>query len=226
MATESRDEHRHFGRCLDAGELIALVRAGESVAGTRLAELDLAGANLRGADLRGASISGTNFEGANLEGAQLNNATLRNVRGMRANLSHASFEQATITNSDFSDARMFGGDLSDSVWQAQPVFEGAPEEMIDEAILQRLADDPNSVRPEEIVLKVRTEEFSPRQCVLRGVDLTGARLDRATFDDINLHESRFFGGSATKTSFKNCAMTKWSARESSFEEASFEDCDL
>ena len=119
-----------------------------------LAGLDLSGSDLRGADLRGLDLTDTVLADCRLDGARLERATL-----VRADLSRASAERAA-----FDDARLDSAVLVDLMGEGASFlgarFRGA------------------EFRNTSLVF-ANLAEADLRACVLTGLDLRGARMDRA-----------------------------------------------
>ena len=85
---------------LTAAQVLERVRAGLSLAGAQLINLDLSGADLRNADLARATLLDCDLEGADLSGVILQEARLSNCRLARARLFETNLAGAVLAACD------------------------------------------------------------------------------------------------------------------------------
>lgn len=96
------------------GQIVAMVRAGKSLARADLAGVNLLKADLTGADLAGASLLHANLKRTNLAGADLSGADLQGFDFRNADLRGANLSGATLNptgNITFKGARLDGATM-------------------------------------------------------------------------------------------------------------------
>jgi uncharacterized protein YjbI with pentapeptide repeats len=83
-----------------------------NLSGTTLRGVDLSEANLARADMRGSNVDGTtNFQARTFYKADFSGATLHRVKGYKGKFNFTKWENATIKNSAFSDARFYNANF-------------------------------------------------------------------------------------------------------------------
>ena len=188
------------GERLTRDEVIALVQAGESLAGANLtelnlSELDLSGVDLSDAKLESATLTGTKLDAADLTGASLHlarlkGATLTDCVAAGADFRHASAEGVDLSNSnlagcDFTSASLEGAvlintDLATANLTAANL-EGAT---LNDANLERARLDGSVLR------KAQGQGASFREATLIDADLTEATLDHAVLINCALDRAK------------------------------------
>ena len=187
---------------LDAATLGAADLVGATVDGASLRDVDLRGASLDGLDLGSCHLGG-----ADLRGAQARETTwIRiNQEGLRlqdADLSKATFVEASLPAIDLRGARLTGATFVDC--------------SLDGGRLQGVDG-----REVSFVLG----------CSLSGADLTGAELGGSCFmtaslDEASFRDSALDGANFGKASLRKADLRGASAREASFVGADLEGADL
>ena len=182
--------------------LKARLARGESLAGMDLSGADLAGMRLEGADLREAFLNGADLSAARLREAHLEGATLahgrligtdlRGARLRRANLGAGRIEGADLSGADLRGAvldgarirhaRLCRANLDDSRWLEVTLhrvdLSGSTCRSL--LVFQRL--DLSECRLDG----VRWAQVIFLECILRRATLSGARLEKAVFQSVDL----------------------------------------
>ncbi|NOT89656.1 MAG: DUF2169 domain-containing protein [Lysobacter sp.] len=186
-------------------QLLAMHRAGESLAGR-----DFAGAWLRGADLRGADLREVQLERADLSGACLadaylsaaaltaaclDHADLSGCRLQGANLCGSSARGASLVRANLTGARAF-----DACWPAADL-RGA---QLDDALLMRIDLSDAQLDDTHLTRTVLMQAKAPRSrwvgtrwsmCVAPSVDFGRACFDGATLSRSVLMDASMAGSS-------------------------------
>lgn len=190
--------------------MLAMHRAGESLAGRDFAGADLRGADLRGADLRQVQLERADLRGACLAGADLSAAALTAARLDQADCTGACLHGANLCGSTaraavFARAVLTGVRAFDAIWPGADL-RGA---RLDDALLLRIdlsgavLDDSQCLRTVLMQAKApgsRWVNTRWSQCVAPAADFSGAcfdgaQLSRSVLMDAVLVESSWRGAS-------------------------------
>ena len=168
---------------LDGTDLSGKDLSGIDLTGSTMTNVNLDGTNLSGAILRSALISGS-AKGAKFVGADLRNSNLHDAVLTGADLSKASLNGATVTLALFSGVTLTGALLGVKV----DVKVAAPPPGMSFAGLN--------------LTQAGFDNFSgPPLVDLHGTDWTGAVLDHATFDGLNLRGADFTNANLSSAQF-------------------------
>lgn len=177
-------------------DLLALVKAKESVARRDFSGVDLSGVDLTGADLAGIYLEGANLtdarlvgaslshavlsharlEGATFDGADLSGANLGRVKAERCSMKNVSLEEAVLYEADLRHAILEGADLK-----------GAQ-------LLEVKLDGANFRR-------TKAERLFFVKASFRGVDFGGCAFVECAFVEADLTGASFSKASLKKTAF-------------------------
>ena len=185
--------------------LMAMHRAGESLAGRDFAGAWLRDADLRGADLRqvqleradlsGACLAGADLSAAALTAARLDNADLSDCRLQGANLCGGSARGASFARALLTGARAF-----DACWSGADL-RGA---QLDDALLMRIDLSDAQLGDTQLTRTVLLQAKAPRSrwvgtrwsmCVAPSADFNGACFDGATLSRSVLMDASLVGSS-------------------------------
>jgi uncharacterized protein YjbI with pentapeptide repeats len=165
--------------------------------GASCAGLQLAGADLSALDLRGCDLSKAILTGANLRGARLEGAKLDGAILQDADLTGAAVAGVSLVGADLTACR--GGAL---------VFDGA---RLDDAIA--------------IDAQLGGARFLKSS--LTKTDLSGATLDKATFEDCDLSRADLSRARLDEAVFVRCRLVEaWMEGGVSAKRARLDDCEL
>jgi uncharacterized protein YjbI with pentapeptide repeats len=183
--------------------LASLVRA--KWADAALAGADLSGAELNHADLTGANLRGVVAAGAAFCGANLSGATLDHAK-LRANLSHASLEGASVCDANFSRAMLLGANLGR--------VKGSGTRFASTDLRDAVLDHSNI--PHARFLRCQIAGLSLRNAALTYAIFSRVDLREAALDDVVLRDARLVG----------CVLSQVVATGIDAADATFRDCDL
>ncbi|MGH0034727.1 MAG: DUF2169 domain-containing protein [Myxococcota bacterium] len=166
--------------------------AQESLAGTRLSELDLSGLDFSDTDLRnarmdGADLRGSRFRGARMDGARLARANAEAVDFRGSHLREADFSEAVLGGACFAEASIEAADFS-------------------EATLDR-ADFSGCDGAHAIFVEAGLVEARFIEARLESADLTGARMGQADFSGANLEAACIEEAVAQRARFDGANLT-------------------
>lgn len=190
--------------------LLAMHRAGETLAGRDFAGASLRGADLRGADLRQVQLERADLTGACLAGADLSAAALTAARLDHADLSGCNLQGANLCGTfahgaSFAQAVMTGAHAFDAIWPGADL-RGA---VLDDALLMRIDLSDAQLDDTRLTRAVLMHANAPRSrwvgtrwsmCVAPTADFTeacfdGATLSRSVLMDATLVRSSWQGAS-------------------------------
>lgn len=213
---------------LTRDDVLARVKAGESLSGADLRGLDLSRADLQSAKLDGANLDGANLDGADLCDADLADATLRNASAEGARFDHVTAERAgleslTARRASFVGANLAGAKLSYGLLtgadftQADLTRANLAGAQLAEATLVEADLDAAELQL-AVLCDARATRSSMRNTDLTGADLTrasldgasltGATLDRVKLDAASLIDARLEGAHGEAVSFEHATMTR------------------
>jgi uncharacterized protein YjbI with pentapeptide repeats len=188
--------------------VLAMHRAGESLAGRDFAGACLRNADLRGADLRQVQLERADLTGACLAGADLTAAALTAARLDRADFSDSCLQGANLcgtfaNTTTFARAVLTGVHASKAEWQAADL-RGA---QLDDALLMGIDLSDAQLDDTQLTRTVLMHAIAPRSrwvgtrwsmCVAPTADFTaacfdGAKLSRSVLMDASLVGSSWQG---------------------------------
>ena len=209
MENGENKEYQYFGRQFTAAEVLAMLQAGESLAGASLTDLDLDGAQMAGARMPGAVFLRTSLEGACLDNADLTSAVIDSASFRGATFRGADLSGSIITNSDGNGADFSGANLQNCHFHAEEVLGKAPGELgfpdIDSGSnLAELDLSPASIGLSEA-------DFVPGFCSLESAVFRDADLTKVTLGAITRGDWRARQSSQTLFRRRNCTCPGCSA---------------
>ncbi|MBM4373816.1 MAG: pentapeptide repeat-containing protein [Deltaproteobacteria bacterium] len=229
---------------LTRDDVLARVKAGESLSGADLRGLDLSRAALQSAKLDGANLDGANLDGADLCDADLADATLRNASAEGARFDHVTAERAGLESLAAKRASFVGANLAGAKL-SYGLLTGADFTRADltranlaGALLAEATLVEADLDAAELQLAVLCEAQATRSSMrntdmtgvnltgatLDGASLTGATLDRVKLDAASLVDARLEGAHGEHVSFEHATMTRLRAgRGCSFPGANLRD---
>jgi uncharacterized protein YjbI with pentapeptide repeats len=184
--------------------VVALLASGAVLAGSDLTACDLAGVDFSGRDLTGAVFEGANLTGANFRGANLTEAVLSQVDAMGACFADATMTLADLTSSQLAEADFSRADLTNALveqcFALKAVFAGAR--------------GPGAVFSGTMLREARFD-----RAWMPGSDFTGCVLERASFREAVLDDSRWYDVRADDVDLEAAAMKDFRANAGRFQRA-------
>lgn len=210
------------GTRFDGTDLTGASLRNARCAGARFANARLGGAQLDHGDFTGADLTSAVMEGARCTGALFDGAVMTSLRAAGCNAAGASFADAGLTDADFARANLqaarfqgtqLGGASLIGAQCEKSEWYGANAEgcRLTEALLERSRADAKTI--------------------LRGADLSGARLDDANWEGVDLRgavmqRARLDGADFSRVQGDGARLSQASARGTRFDKASLVDADL